>query len=286
MIRHLLILSVIAVGIVGIAGGSIRGAQQEPPIDHAKRVIDLLDAGKFEEVAAEFNAKMAAAMPVSRLRDTWTAISRQLGARTSILLQRVIPQATGNVTVVTACQFDKAALNVMLSFDAANKIAGMNITRAHLQRMRAGRRLRRARSRKNRRRSARSGRCLARCRCRSARSLVRWCSSTDRALPIATKPSARTSRFETLPGAWPIVGSRCCGTRSAPTDTPHGWRRSRTSRFARRRSTMRSWRRRCCERTIGSIPSASSFSVTASAAPWRPESRGGFIARRARHSGR
>jgi hypothetical protein len=29
-------------------------------------VLDLLKAGKFEGVAAEFNAEMAAAMPVSR----------------------------------------------------------------------------------------------------------------------------------------------------------------------------------------------------------------------------
>jgi hypothetical protein len=40
----------------------------------------------------------------------------------------VVTQATGNVTVVNGCQFEKAALNAMLSFDAENKIAGMNIT--------------------------------------------------------------------------------------------------------------------------------------------------------------
>jgi len=38
-----------------------------------------------------------------------------------------VPQATGNVTVVNAYQFERSALNVMLSFDADNKIAGMNI---------------------------------------------------------------------------------------------------------------------------------------------------------------
>jgi uncharacterized protein len=111
------------------AGGAYTGhAQERPSIDHATRVLDLLGAGMFEEVAAEFNAKMAAAMPASQLRDVWTTVSRQAGARTSIISQRVVTQATGNVTVVTACQFEKAALNVMLSFDADNKIAGMNIT--------------------------------------------------------------------------------------------------------------------------------------------------------------
>jgi len=103
-------------------------SQESPAVDHATRVLDLLEAGKFEEVAAEFNAKMVAALPVSRLRDVWTTVSRQAGARTSIIRQRVVTQATGVVTVVNACQFEKAALTVMLSFDPENKIAGMNIT--------------------------------------------------------------------------------------------------------------------------------------------------------------
>jgi len=103
-------------------------SQESPAVDHATRVLDLLEAGKFEEVAAEFNAKMVAALPVSRLRDVWTTVSRQAGARTSIIRQRVVTQATGIVTVVNVCQFEKAALTVMLSFDSENKIAGMNIT--------------------------------------------------------------------------------------------------------------------------------------------------------------
>ncbi len=118
----------LAVIVILVARLNSAHAQDSPAIDHARRVLDLLDAGKFEEVAAEFNAKMAAAMPVSRLREVWTTVGRQAGARTSIIGQRAVPQATGNVTVVNDCQFEKAALTVMLSFDAGNRIAGMNIT--------------------------------------------------------------------------------------------------------------------------------------------------------------
>jgi uncharacterized protein len=117
----------VLVAILGIAA-TYAGYGQEGPIGHATRVLDLLEARKFEEVAAEFDVKMAVAMPVSRLRDVWTAISRQAGARTSIIRQGVVTQAAGNVTVVNACQFEKTALTVMVSFDSENKIAGMNIT--------------------------------------------------------------------------------------------------------------------------------------------------------------
>lgn len=128
MNRFRVALGCAVIVILGVAFLRALNAQERPAVDHATRVLDLLEAGKFEEVAAEFSAKMAAAMPVSRLREVWTTVSRQAGARTSIIGQRVVPQTTGNVTVVTDCQFEKAALIVMLSFDAEDKIAGMNIT--------------------------------------------------------------------------------------------------------------------------------------------------------------
>jgi dienelactone hydrolase len=128
MTRSPLVCGFLLVAALGLAGVSAVRAQESPAIEHATRVLDLIEHGKFEEVAAEFNAQMAAAMPASQLRDVWTAVSRQVGARTSIISQRVVTQATGNVTVVTGCQFERAALNVMLSFDAEHKIAGMNIS--------------------------------------------------------------------------------------------------------------------------------------------------------------
>lgn len=115
---------------LGIAGVSALRAQENPAIGHATRVLDLLRAGRFEEVAAEFNAKMAAAMPASQLRDMWTAVYRQFGTLTSIVSQRAVTQPTGNITVVNNCQFERAPLAIMLSFDAENRIAGMNMPRA------------------------------------------------------------------------------------------------------------------------------------------------------------
>lgn len=128
MLSRRLVHRLALVVLFGVASATAAQAQDDPSIAHATRVLDLLDAGRFEDVAAEFNARMAAAMPVSRLRDVWTTIGRQAGARTSIISQRVVRQATGNVTVVTGCQFERAALMVMVSFDPENKIAGMNIT--------------------------------------------------------------------------------------------------------------------------------------------------------------
>ena len=120
--------NVTVVAILSIAGVDASRAQENSALGHAGRVLDLLGAGRFEEVAAEFNAKMAATMPASQLREVWTAVRQQVGALTSIISQRAVTQASGNVTVVNACQFEKAAFNVMLSFDPEGKIAGMNVS--------------------------------------------------------------------------------------------------------------------------------------------------------------
>ena len=69
-----LALGIALVATLSVASVSSAHAQESPATDHATRVLDLLEAGKFEDVAAEFNAKMAAAMPVSRLRDVWTTV--------------------------------------------------------------------------------------------------------------------------------------------------------------------------------------------------------------------
>lgn len=125
-VRLCLVFTLVVMGSVV----SLRSAhaQESLAVDHATRVLDLLEAGKFDNVVAEFNTRMAASMPMSRLRDWWAMVVSQVGARVAIINQRVVTQPTGNVTVVNVCQFEKGARSIMLSFDADHKIAGMNIT--------------------------------------------------------------------------------------------------------------------------------------------------------------
>ena len=53
--------------------------------DHARRVVDLLVAERFDEVASQFDAQVAAALPSSQLRDVWTNLRGQVGALSSII---------------------------------------------------------------------------------------------------------------------------------------------------------------------------------------------------------
>jgi dipeptidyl aminopeptidase/acylaminoacyl peptidase len=115
------------VAVMGAAGGLAGHAQESPAVDHAKRVLDLLGHDRFDDVAGEFNAQMAAAMPASQLRDVWLTVRQQVGTFTSFIDQRVTTQAAGVTAVILGCQFDKTPVNVIVAFDAENKIAGLRI---------------------------------------------------------------------------------------------------------------------------------------------------------------
>jgi len=101
-------------------------AQENPAVAHARRVVDQLEHAKFDDVASEFNAQVAAMMSAAQLDAVWKTIHQQFGAFASFMDDRVQPQA--NVTaVVLGCQFEKAAVNVIVAFDAENRIAGLRI---------------------------------------------------------------------------------------------------------------------------------------------------------------
>ena len=59
--------------VLAAAGVYTGHAQESPAVGHAKRVLDLLGHDRFEDVAGEFNAQMAAAMTSSHCTTYWPA---------------------------------------------------------------------------------------------------------------------------------------------------------------------------------------------------------------------
>jgi dienelactone hydrolase len=114
--------------LLAVVGAVPSHAQESSAVDHAKRVFDLLEQGKFDDVAKEFNAQVTAVMTADKLRDTWSTVHQRVGAFRSFLDQRVAKAAPDITAVSLGCQFEKAAINVVLAFDADNKIAGLHFT--------------------------------------------------------------------------------------------------------------------------------------------------------------
>jgi len=108
-----------------LAMAAIAPAQENPAVDHAKGVVSLLGQQKFDEVAAQFNAQVAAALSPAQLRDVWNTVAQQAGPFKAFIDQRASATPAGITAVVLGCQFEKTALNVIVAFDGENKIAGL-----------------------------------------------------------------------------------------------------------------------------------------------------------------
>jgi dienelactone hydrolase len=109
-----------------LAPGTAR-TQERTQVDHARHILELLRTEQFDEVVKEFNAQMTAALPAAKLRDVWANLKTQFGALKSTLDERVTTPGTGMTAVVLGAQFENAALNVIVAFDADNKTAGLRM---------------------------------------------------------------------------------------------------------------------------------------------------------------
>ena len=83
-----------------------------------------------EAVAAQFNAKIAAAISLEQLRQVWSSVEQQAGSFGEVIDEPVdIAQDFKDFTAVTlGCRFEKAVADFQIVFDAEKKIAGLWIT--------------------------------------------------------------------------------------------------------------------------------------------------------------
>ena len=117
-----LMLSAVLATLIGM---SIQ-TQQDPLIDKAQRILDLMREGKFQEVTADFDAQMAA-NPPDRLAQVWASMKLQFGELKDAVARRIAP--VGDFRAVTiVCKFEKSTLDMVVAFNAGNKIVGLNFT--------------------------------------------------------------------------------------------------------------------------------------------------------------
>jgi uncharacterized protein len=86
--------------------------------------VNLLVAGKFDLAVESFDKTVSAQITAANLKDIWNSIIVQFGALKNIKGTRTATFGGYNIVFVT-CDFNKAALDIQLSFDAEKKIAGL-----------------------------------------------------------------------------------------------------------------------------------------------------------------
>ena len=90
----------------------------------AGQLLQLMVAGKYEEATKDFDTQVSPAMPPEKLKQTWEAVTAQVGAlqeQTAVRRSQSGPHRVIDVD----CTFEKSPLVFRLAFDQEHKIAGM-----------------------------------------------------------------------------------------------------------------------------------------------------------------
>ena len=90
----------------------------------AGQLLQLMVAGKYEEATKDFDTQVSQAMPPEKLKQTWEAVTAQVGALQEQTAVRR-SQSGPHMVIDVDCTFEKSPLVFRLAFDQEHKIAGM-----------------------------------------------------------------------------------------------------------------------------------------------------------------
>src|SRR5262249_670416 len=90
----------------------------------AQAFVDLLAKRDFASAERYFNATMHTALPQEKLQETWNTIMAQAGAFKHQVRTSTEERSRSKVVIVT-CEFEKAAVDIQVAFDPAQRIAGL-----------------------------------------------------------------------------------------------------------------------------------------------------------------
>ena len=92
-----------------------------------RAALAALTARQFASIEARFTDEMKAAMPPGRLEFTWTMLLAQAGAHKSCAPDSRVVAIADKQMVITACEFERAQVDVQFAFDTQGRIAGMRL---------------------------------------------------------------------------------------------------------------------------------------------------------------
>ena len=102
-------------------------AQPSAPdvVAQAQTVLARIAAGEFASVEERFTDEMKAAMPPGRLAELWKSLVNQVGAHKSCDPKPRVVAIGDKQMVITACQFERAKIDIQFAFDGVGRISGM-----------------------------------------------------------------------------------------------------------------------------------------------------------------
>jgi hypothetical protein len=100
--------------------GSALGQETDRYTKVANQLVELINAGNYAGIQANFNQQMDAALPLDKSSAFFTGLTRQMGK-----IQKLDePQSVGGAMVFPA-KFEKGTLDMQITLDSSGMIAGL-----------------------------------------------------------------------------------------------------------------------------------------------------------------
>ncbi len=110
--------------------GTADSASGGPSLEtKATGVVDMLAKAEFAGVVGTFDTTMKSALPESKLRDTWSALTQQAGPFQSRGKVRTTREQ-GFDAVYVECKFERATLNAKVVFNSSGEVSGFFLQNA------------------------------------------------------------------------------------------------------------------------------------------------------------
>jgi hypothetical protein len=88
------------------------------------KFISQLGAGAWRQAEAQFNERVAGALPQEKLAGVWGQLTAQVGAFKQVDGTTVVDLGTNHIVTVK-CTFEHGMLNALVTFDSSGRIAGL-----------------------------------------------------------------------------------------------------------------------------------------------------------------
>ena len=112
--------------LLPIAGQVARGQEANATLtSRAIAFVHMLAQGNFDGAEADFTDQMKQAAPPTKLSEVWTGVQSQAGPYQGTGDAKTVVKG-GYTTVVVATRFKLQAIGIAVTFDSAQKIAGMH----------------------------------------------------------------------------------------------------------------------------------------------------------------
>lgn len=95
----------------------------------ATAFVHELAKGEFKTAETDFTGRMKRAVAPKKLRRAWQSVSRRFGGFQKTGIAKTVVQ-DGYTTVIVAADFKTRTLGIAVSFDSADKIAGVHFVPA------------------------------------------------------------------------------------------------------------------------------------------------------------